>query len=111
MKVNDEEAAEFYSNPENLQPVGPPRRRSGGRALSSHVPVRFSPSLVQAVKAIADLEGVSVSTWIRSLVIREVERRRPPVTTTVGSSELDWEQLPPPAQTVSSGAQGELLSV
>ena len=72
---------------------------AGGAALQASRCRSLAPqSLVQAVKAIADIEGVSVSTWIRTLVIREVERRHPPITTTSGSNALDWDLLPPPAQ-------------
>jgi hypothetical protein len=51
------------------------RRKSSG--LSSHVPVRFSPEAIQAVKRLADEDGLTVSSWIRSLVGRELERRVP----------------------------------
>lgn len=75
-----EEAEKFYSDPENLRPAGPARKRGQGKVLTSHVPVRFSPSLIAAVKAIADMDGVTVSTWIRNVVTREVNRRATSVT-------------------------------
>jgi hypothetical protein len=80
--------------------------------LSGHVPVRFSPSLVLAVKALADFDGVTVSTWIRGLVTREIERRRPPVTMPADDIAMSWETPPSGSgsvgETVSSGAHALL---
>jgi hypothetical protein len=90
MHMDDKEAAEFYANPENLRPAGKGRQRSGG-TLSSHVPVRFSPSLIAAVKRLADLDGVTISTWIRNLVTREVERRATPITTSGHITTVNWD--------------------
>jgi hypothetical protein len=65
--------------------------------------------VVLAVKAIADLEGVSVSTWIRSLVAREIERHRPPVTMPAADIQTSWEAAfgyaEETGRTVSSGAR------
>ena len=109
MSATDNDANAFYSDPENLRPAGPARRRSEGRVLSSHIPVRFNPSLVVAVKAIADLEGLSVSTWIRRLVTREIERHRPPVTGAAEVIEMSWAfgETQPVGQTGSS-SEGRL---
>ena len=75
-------AADFYANPENQTPKGPGRRRTTKPALSSHVPVRFAASTLAVAKVLADADGVTVSTWIRNLVTREINRRMPPKTTT-----------------------------
>jgi len=70
--------ADVYADPAGRVPVGPPRRRQGqGKMLSGHVPVRFSPSVIAWVRALAAEDGLTVSAWIRSLVEREVDRRMP----------------------------------
>jgi hypothetical protein len=56
-------------------PAGPPRRL-GRRPLTSHIPIRFRPDVIAEVKKYADEDRKSVSSWIRDLVEREVERRR-----------------------------------
>ena len=76
MRMSDEEAFEHYKNPENRKPAGGvyevPKR-----ALSRHVPIRFRPQTIAKAKAIAEREGMTVSSWIRGVVEREVERRMP----------------------------------
>lgn len=73
--MTDEEAMEFYADPENQRTAGPGVRRSGP-ALSTHVRVRFSPEMIAAVKRFADEDHSTVSTWIRKVVAREIDRRR-----------------------------------
>ena|SRR6266851_9561147 len=73
-------AGEFYTDPTNLVPTGPPRRPRR-RQLTSHVPVRFSPATVAAVRMLAWRDGISMSSWIRSAVEREVERQLPRLLT------------------------------
>jgi hypothetical protein len=65
MTTSDSDAADFYAQPAN-QRLG--RRVISRRALSSSIPVRFPPEVVDAVKARADTEGVTVSEWIRRTV-------------------------------------------
>jgi hypothetical protein len=48
--------------------------------MSKLVPVRFTPDVIAVVKSLADRDRVTVSTWIRNLVGREIERRLPPKT-------------------------------
>lgn len=58
--------------------VGKPRKRrpqQGG--LSAHVPVRFAAEMIERVRRLADEDGLTVSSWIRKLVERELERRQP----------------------------------
>ena len=90
--MDDDEAARHYSDPENLRPAGPARRRSGAPALSGHVPVRFSPSLISAIKALADFDGVSVSAWIRNWSSGD-RATFPPVTTVGDEIVAKWELL------------------
>lgn len=74
MAISDDEAYEYYANPENLVPAGPGRRR---KAKSTHVPIRFTPEMVAEVKQLAEVDRKTVSTWIRDVVSAEVERRHP----------------------------------
>ena len=60
------EEFEFYSRPENQAPQGPPRRRPS--TLSDRVAVRFSPQVLEQVKAAAADEDRSVSSWVRRAV-------------------------------------------
>ncbi|MFZ0058601.1 MAG: hypothetical protein WAL35_00960 [Acidimicrobiales bacterium] len=68
-KQTDEEAAEFYSRPENqaAEPGGGKRARPN---LTEHVPIRFRPEMLEQVRTCADYDGVTVSTWIRNAVAR-----------------------------------------
>lgn len=61
--MTPDEEYEFYSRPENQQPQGPGRRR-----LTSTVPVRFPPELLEQVRAAAAADDRSVSAWIRRAV-------------------------------------------
>ena len=63
----DKEAAEFYADPANQRPAGPGRKRRPAR-LTSHVPVRFDRDVIEAVKIVADRDGMTVSSWIRRAV-------------------------------------------
>jgi hypothetical protein len=76
MRMNDEEAFEHYKNPDNRKPVDGvfevPKR-----VLSRHVPIRFRPQTIAKAKAIAERDGMTVSSWIRAVIEREVERRMP----------------------------------
>ena len=64
---------EFYADPENQAPQGPPRRRS--RGLTELVPVRFPPDVLTEIRRRATGEDRSVSSWIRRAVERELARR------------------------------------
>ncbi len=79
---------DFYGNPENLLPAGPARRRQRP-VMSGMVPVRFPQDMIAAVKRFAGQDGVTVSTWIRWLVAKEIKRREPPATTTTSAERVD----------------------
>jgi hypothetical protein len=90
MRMSDEEAFEHYKNPENRKPAGGvyevPKR-----VLSRHVPIRFRPQTIAKVKAIAERDGMTVSSWIRAVVEREVERRMPTSPQTrLSESGMSW---------------------
>jgi hypothetical protein len=73
--VNDAEASEFYKDPRHLRIAGLGRKRKGPR-LTSMTAVRFAPEVIEAVKAAAFREGVTVGSWIRRLVQRELAKPR-----------------------------------
>ena len=70
-KTPDQEY-EFYADPRNQDPEGPPRRRKP--PLSTPVPVRFSADLLEQVKRAAEADDRSVSSWIRRAVEHELSR-------------------------------------
>lgn len=68
MSDPDAEAFEHYDNPARREPApGRPRRRPD-RALTEHVPVRFPAATIEAVRQLADADGMTVSAWIRRAV-------------------------------------------
>jgi hypothetical protein len=73
--VGDE--AMTNSGAESQDQVGPRARAGQARLLTSHVPIRFRPQTIEKAKAIAERDGMTVSSWIRRAVEREVERRTP----------------------------------
>jgi hypothetical protein len=78
--MDESQAHEFYADPANQVSAGEAYRRTG-RRLSATVPVRFPQAVIDSVKRLADRDGVTVSSWIRRLVIREVMRRQPTAVT------------------------------
>jgi hypothetical protein len=73
--VDDREAYEFYADPANLAIGGPARKRAAPH-LTSMTSVRFAPDVIEAVKERAFGEGVTVGSWIRRLVGREIAEPR-----------------------------------
>ncbi len=78
MRMSDEEAAEYYRQPEHQEPASAPARRRSTPGLSEHVPIRFRPDVIANVRILAAKDQKTVSTWIRDVVEREVNRRLPP---------------------------------
>lgn len=71
---NDADAAAFYADPDHRATTGetaaaPPRR------LSEHVPIRFAPSMVSGVRRAANEDGMTMSSWIRAVIDRELRHR------------------------------------
>jgi hypothetical protein len=87
--MDETQAHEFYADPANQASEGEAYRRTG-RRLSATVPVRFPQAVIDSVKRLADRDGVTVSSWIRRLVIREVMRRQPSAVT-VASQPVHFE--------------------
>lgn len=69
--MTPEQGYDFYAQPENQQPQGPPHRRRSSR-LSVMVPVRFPPELLDEVRRRADADDRSLSSWIRRAVEHEL---------------------------------------
>lgn len=84
-KYDDEKAAEFYADPANRSSAGrkPTRRKAQG--LTTHVPIRFRPESIEAIKRLAHEDGMTVSGWVRLLCEREIEARTPSWPFTIGS--------------------------
>jgi hypothetical protein len=93
--MDERQAHEFYADPANQVSAGPAYRRTG-RRLSATVPVRFPQALIDAVKRLADRDGVTVSSWIRRVVTREVMRRQP-AAVTMASQPVRFEASSPPS--------------
>jgi predicted HicB family RNase H-like nuclease len=64
--MTPDEEYDFYAKPENQVPEGPPRRRAA--RLTSPVPVRFPPELLEEIRQRAAADDRSVSSWIRRAV-------------------------------------------
>lgn len=59
-----------------FDPTAPVRRRKPPtRPLTQHVPIRFDAATIEQVRQFSDDDGLTVSSWIRHVVRREVERR------------------------------------
>jgi len=72
-KMTREEEFEFYAQPENQEPQGPPRRRRS--KLTELVPVRFPPETIEEIRRRAGQDDRSVSSWIRRAVEHELRER------------------------------------
>lgn len=70
--MTPDEEYEFYAEPDNQQPQGPPRRRTA--RLTAPIPVRFPPELLEEIRRRAGEDDRSVSSWIRRAVEHELQR-------------------------------------
>lgn len=70
--MTPDEEYDFYADPQNQEPQGPPRRRAG--RLTAPIPVRFPPELLEEIRRRADQDDRSVSSWIRRAVEHELQR-------------------------------------
>jgi hypothetical protein len=102
--MSDEEVHAFYGDPEHLAVDGPGQRRQ--RPMKTVMtPVRFAPEMIAAVKRFASEDGMTVSTWIRRVIAREIQRRQPPATASQSRPEpqlLYTHNLRPQSETASS---------
>ena len=86
--TRDQELAEYYDDPSNREPSGPPVRQSRPGRMTEHIAIRFPSSTTAKVKTLADDAGQTVSGWIRSVVDREIQRLLPDAPVT--SAEQGW---------------------
>lgn len=63
---------EFYANPGNQIPQGPPVRRRA--KLSDPVPVRLPIEVLEEVRKRAEADDRSISSWVRRAVEHELNR-------------------------------------
>jgi hypothetical protein len=109
--MSEAQAHEFYKDPEHLAVAGPGERREQPMK-SGMIPVRFSPDVISAIKRFAVLDGVTVSTWIRRLVGRELQRRQPSATAAAGQApdiHFDYSgRIGPQSETVSRADSEQL---
>jgi hypothetical protein len=69
--MTPEQEYEFYARPENQEPQGQPVRRRG--RMSTPVPVRLPPELLERVRKAAEDDDRSISAWIRRAVEHELQ--------------------------------------
>ncbi|MEX2658842.1 MAG: hypothetical protein WD232_04020 [Acidimicrobiales bacterium] len=109
----EDEVIMDYGKPENQVPAGPAVRRTKD-VMGAHVPVRFPAATVAVIKDLASSDGVSVSSWIRTVVNRELQRRRPSATVAAPRPSFIMT-VEPSRQTVSDSGyhpnSDELLDV
>lgn len=71
-KMTREEEHAYYAKAENREPQGPARRRRP--RLTEIVPVRFPEDTLEVLRARAEADDRSVSSWIRRAVEHELQR-------------------------------------
>lgn len=102
--MSDADDHAFYQDPEHLAVAGPGQRRERPMKTGM-IPVRFTPEMIAAVKRFANADGVTVSNWIRGLVMKEIQRRQPSATTSApiaGNPQLSYPpDLQPKSETTS----------
>jgi hypothetical protein len=71
--VNDQEAYEYYLDPEHRESAGPGRKHPKDE-LTKILTARISPSLLGQITAAAASEGRPVSAWVRRALRNELEQ-------------------------------------
>jgi hypothetical protein len=65
---------DYYEGPARHEPApGAPRRRPE-RPLTQHMPVRFPAETIEQVRRLAEVDGMTVSAWIRRAVERTLRQ-------------------------------------
>jgi predicted DNA binding CopG/RHH family protein len=109
--MREEQAHQFYKAPEHLATAGPGQRRQRPMKTGM-IPVRFTPEMIGAVKRFASQDGMTVSTWIRRLVGKEIQRRQPSATasmTMAPAVQLRYPAVLQPRSETASGVDSERL--
>ena len=105
MTDRDTAAAEHYELEENRRIAGPAHKRGASqKRLSNHVPVRFDAALISHVRHLADEDGLTVSSWIRAVVEREVKSRLARQSSTGFAALVAFEERPRQSQDATSTA-------
>jgi hypothetical protein len=112
--MNEAQAHEFYKDPDHLAVAGPGQRREKPMKTAL-IPVRFAPDVIAAVKRFAGQDGVTVSTWIRRLVSKELQRRQPSYTDAANNApdvQFEYpEPIRPRSATISFASSSQLASI
>jgi hypothetical protein len=78
MTRDDADAFEYYDDPDHREPAAGEPRRCGARTPARHVPIRFPADRIEAVRPLAQTDGMTVSAWIRRAVDAAVRQRQRP---------------------------------
>lgn len=70
--MTDQEEYDFYADPANQTPQGPPVRRRA--RLSDPVPIRLPLDILEQVRQRAQADDRSISSWVRRAVEHELNR-------------------------------------
>jgi hypothetical protein len=82
---------ELYYDDGSAESLGPAVRRAKPKGrLTNQVPIRFTEATIGEVRSLAEEDGVSISSWVRLVVDREVARRWPRRP----QSEVDTKAVP-----------------
>lgn len=76
-EIGDAEAFDHYDDPAHPEPTAREVRRRRVRTLARHVPVRFHADTIEALRPLAQTDGMTISAWIRravDLAIRQGQR-------------------------------------
>ena len=99
---SDQEAADYYADPEHRAIAGKKSRRRSAQGLSAHVPVRVSSDTLESIRRLAAADGTTVSGWIRRVCEREIERRLPPFTEVTHSGRISLAEPEPETATTDT---------
>jgi predicted HicB family RNase H-like nuclease len=71
-EMTPDEEHEFCTRAENQEPQGGPRRRTA--RLTTPIPVRFPPEVLEEIKRQAEADDRTISSWIRRAVEQKLHR-------------------------------------
>ena len=108
--MSDDQASGYYADERHQQPGERVTERVSRGRMTGHVPVRFPQEAIVRIKALADHDGVTVSVWVRQVVMREVERRLP--SASIGRTfKVAWTLDPDAPIVTTAGIKPELEPV
>lgn len=77
-ELDDAEAFEHYDDPAHREPAAGEARRRRAQTLARNVPIRFPADTLEAVRPLAQTDGMTISSWIRRAVDSAVRQRQRP---------------------------------